>query len=50
MTVLDAVSSYYEAWMARKGDFSEVPLAPDFTFTGPVASFEGAEGFRHTIR
>ena len=46
MTVLDVVSSYYEAWMAGKGDFSEVPLAPDFTFTGPVASFEGAEGFR----
>ena len=46
MTVLDVVSSYYEAWVAGKGDFSEVPLAPDFTFTGPVASFETAEGFR----
>ena len=46
MTALEVVSSYYEAWMAGKGDFSEVPLAPDFAFTGPVASFDTAEGFR----
>jgi hypothetical protein len=30
----------------RKGDFSAVPLAPDFAFTGPVASFDTAEGLR----
>ena len=35
MSVLDIVSSYYGAWMAGKGDFSTVPLAPDFAFTGP---------------
>ena len=46
MSVLDVVSSYYDAWMAGKGDFSAVPLAPDFAFTGPVASFDTAEGFR----
>src|SRR5215469_3093309 len=46
MSHLDAVRRYYEAWMAGKGDFSAVPLAPDFAFTGPVASFDTAEGFR----
>jgi hypothetical protein len=37
LSVLDVVSSYYEAWIAGQGDFSAVPLAPDFAFTGPVA-------------
>ena len=46
MPILDVVSSYYEAWIAGKGDFSAVPLARDFAFTGPVASFDSAEGFR----
>ena len=46
MSVLDVVGSYYDAWMAGTGDFSAVPLAPDFAFTGPVASFDTAEGFR----
>ena len=46
MSVLDVVDSYYEAWRAGKGDFSAVPLAEDFAFTGPVASFDTAEGFR----
>jgi ketosteroid isomerase-like protein len=46
MSVLDIVGSYYDAWMAGKGDFSAVPLAPDFAFTGPVASFDTADGFR----
>jgi SnoaL-like domain len=30
----------------KYGDFSEVPLADDFEFTGPVASFGSAEGYR----
>jgi hypothetical protein len=38
MSVLDVVGSYYDAWAAGKGDFSAVPLAPGFAFTGPVAS------------
>ena len=46
MSVLDIVGSYYEAWMTGKGDFSAVPLAEDFAFTGPVASFDTAAGFR----
>jgi hypothetical protein len=46
MSILDVVGSYYGAWMAGKGDFGAVPLAPDFAFTGPVASFDTAEGFR----
>jgi ketosteroid isomerase-like protein len=46
MSVLDTVSSYYDAWISGKGDFSAVPLAPDFAFTGPVASFDSADGFR----
>ena len=46
MSVQDVVASYYEAWTSGRGDFSAVPLAPGFTYTGPVASFESAEGFR----
>jgi ketosteroid isomerase-like protein len=46
MRILDVVNSYYQAWMAGKGDFSSVPLAPDFAFTGPVGSFSTAAGFR----
>src|SRR5215510_11968246 len=46
MSVLDVVGSYYGAWISGKGDFSAVPLAPDFAFTGPVASFDSAEGYR----
>jgi hypothetical protein len=46
MSVLGVVGSYYQAWMAGKGDFRAVPLVPDFAFTGPVASFDTAEGFR----
>jgi hypothetical protein len=40
MTVQEAADRYYEAWQNKAGDFSEVPLAEDFEFTGPVASFE----------
>jgi hypothetical protein len=29
---------------------SEVPLADDFTFIGPVASFDSAEGYREMAR
>src|ERR1700730_1027294 len=43
---LDVGGSYDDAWISGKGDFSAVPLAPDFAFTGPVASFDTAEGFR----
>ncbi|HEV8555271.1 MAG TPA: nuclear transport factor 2 family protein [Actinophytocola sp.] len=37
---------YYDAWRNRSGDMTGVPLAEDFTFTGPVASFDSAAGYR----
>jgi ketosteroid isomerase-like protein len=37
---------YYDAWIQRAGDMSDVPLADDFSFRGPVASFDDATGFR----
>ena len=46
MTAEQAVARYYDAWRTRRGDMSEVPLADDFRFLGPVASFETADGFR----
>jgi uncharacterized protein (TIGR03086 family) len=41
---------YYDAWRTRAGDMTGVPLAEDFTFTGPVASFTDADGFRQMAR
>jgi SnoaL-like protein len=46
MTALEAVALYYDAWRNRRGDLSGVPLADDFRFTGPVASFDSAAGYR----
>jgi hypothetical protein len=37
---------YYDAWMHRAGDMTDVPLAADFSFRGPVASFDDAAGDR----
>jgi ketosteroid isomerase-like protein len=37
---------YYDAWIHRAGDMTDVPLATDFTFRGPVASFDSAAGYR----
>jgi hypothetical protein len=39
-------NQYYDAWINRAGDMSDVPLAADFTFRGPVASFDDAAGYR----
>ena len=50
MTAEQAVAQYYDAWRTRRGDMSGVPLADDFRFLGPVASFESAEGFREMAR
>jgi ketosteroid isomerase-like protein len=50
MTTREIVRRYYEAWQTKRGDFSEVPLADDFRFSGPVASFETAEGYRAMAR
>lgn len=46
MDARQIVNTYYAAWQQRAGDMSDVPLAPDFNFTGPVASFCDAAGFR----
>ena len=46
MNALETVALYYDAWRNKQGDLSEVPLADDFAFAGPVASFDSAEGFR----
>lgn len=37
---------YYDAWINRAGDMTDVPLADDFDFSGPVASFADAAGYR----
>ena len=50
MTALETAALYYDAWTNKHGDFSEVPLADDFEFTGPVASFDSAEGYRAMAR
>jgi ketosteroid isomerase-like protein len=50
MTAADTVAQYYDAWQNRQGDLTGVPLADDFRFTGPVASFDTAEGYRAMAR
>jgi ketosteroid isomerase-like protein len=50
MTAEETVARYYEAWQTKRGDFGDVPLADDFRFTGPVASFESADGYRAMAR
>ena len=50
MTAEQTVALYYDAWQHRRGDFSGVPLAEDFRFTGPVASFDTAGGYREMAR
>lgn len=46
MDARQIVDSYYAAWQQRAGDMSDVPLAADFNFIGPVASFTDAAGYR----
>jgi ketosteroid isomerase-like protein len=46
MNARQIVDAYYTAWQQRGGDMSDVPLADDFNFTGPVASFTDAAGYR----
>ncbi len=50
MTALETVALYYDAWQNKRGDFSQVPLADDFQFAGPVASFDSADGYRAMAR
>ncbi|SRR6266536_4372040 len=37
---------YHDAWINRAGDMTDVPLAADFSFRGPVASFTDAAGYQ----
>jgi hypothetical protein len=50
MNAEQAVARYYDAWRSRRGDMSDVPLADDFRFIGPVASFDTAAGYREMAR
>jgi hypothetical protein len=50
MTPSETVALYYDGWQNRNGDLSDVPLADDFRFTGPVASFDTADGYRAMAR
>lgn len=50
MTAQEAVARYYDAWQTKQGDFTETPLADDFRFVGPVASFTSAEDYRAMAR
>jgi SnoaL-like domain len=50
MTALETVALYYDAWRHKQGDFGDVPLADDFEFIGPVASFDSAEEYRAMAR
>ena len=50
MTAQEAVARYYDAWQTKQGDLTTAPLADDFQFVGPVASFTDAEGFRAMAR
>ena len=46
----EVVDLYYQGWINKNGDLSEVPIAPNFRFRGPVASFDSAEGYRAMAR
>jgi hypothetical protein len=50
MTAADRVARYYDAWQNRQGHLRGVAMADDFRFTGPVASFDTAEGHRAMAR
>jgi hypothetical protein len=50
MDAVTIANLYYDAWRLHAGDMSGVPLAEDLVFTGPVASFQSAEGFRAMAR
>jgi uncharacterized protein (TIGR03086 family) len=43
-------NQYYDAWRLRSGDMTDVPLADDLVFSGPVASFDSAAGYRAMAR
>ena len=50
MDIQQIADLYYDAWRLHAGDMSRVPLADDFTFSGPVASFDNPDGYRAMAR
>ena len=44
MTPKEIADLYYNGWISKHGDLSEVPIADNFRFRGPVASFDSAAG------
>jgi hypothetical protein len=44
------VDAFYDAWINRQGDMSEVPLALDLHYQGPIASFTDSAGFATMAR
>jgi hypothetical protein len=50
MDTAQAIDTYYDAWINKSGDMSEVPLALDLQYTGPIASFTHAAGFAQMAR
>ena len=46
MGPLDVAALYYDAWKHKQGDMTDVPLAEDFSYVGPIVSFDDAAGFR----
>lgn len=46
MNPVEVANLYYDAWANKRGDMSDVPLADDLVYRGPVASFDNAAGFR----
>jgi hypothetical protein len=50
MNALETAAIYYDASQEKRGDFSDVPLAEDFQFTGPVASLDSGSARSSTGR
>ena len=50
MTAQEIAAGYYDAWQTKSGDLTDVPLADDIQFSGPVASFDSGEGYRGMAR
>src|SRR4029453_18512267 len=46
MAPREIANRYYDAWINRGGDMSQVPLAEDLVFRGPVPTLHSAEGPR----
>jgi hypothetical protein len=50
MDTREIVDLYYQGWIAKSGNLSEVPLADAFDFQSPVAHIEGADAYRDVAR